>query len=44
MDELTQSYINCVVKLPDNEEKEYIIQELALDHKYRLQEKLEEFT
>jgi hypothetical protein len=37
MDELTDEYIQCAVGLNQDEEKEYKIQELALDLKYRLQ-------
>ena len=44
MEELTDSYIKCAIDLPQSEEKEAMIQELALDLKYNLQERLDKFT
>lgn len=41
---MTQAYIKCALELPANEGRESMMQELALDLKYTLAEKLDTFT
>jgi len=44
MDEMSDGYIRCAIDLPLSEEKEAMIQELGLDLKYKLRDKLDEFV
>ena len=44
MRDLTDSYIKCAIDLPQSEEKEAMVYELALDLKYSLQEMLDRLT